>query len=360
MTARYVHELPAHFHNSDLYLTIQKEYPGQKVKLGHKRPLKLDNVFRTFEDVLLILDTCKYLGTVLPWEVLDFAYSNPAGFLFDMEVFEYQAQKNNHEYGFFMKTSEYHSIKQCFLFSKSQESTQFNGFVKYSIKQDSLLLIKYYEHKCKYLFPTEVSTLLYTVQLGRLEILQYFQKKTWFAEKTAEKSVQKKLCEWASVFGQLHILQFLREQLIFEWDTNVVNEAITYRRFNCLNYALENCAPIPSWALGMAIQTCPIEFIEVLIKYGCPIQDDIYSLYACQCGKLDILMYLHNKGAPWHSNAVNVAARKRFKECVDFGVECGAQYDAELVLKYIFPEEWKRQVAHTSTSDSDDECWILE
>ena len=360
MTARYIHELPAHFHNSELFLTTQQEYPGEKIKIDHPRPLKLDKDFKSFADVLLILDTCGYLGAELPWEVLDFAYSEPKGFLFDMEVFEYQTKENKHEYGFFMKTPEYHAIKKCFLFSKSPETNKLSGFVIYSIKHNSIILIKYYEQKCKYLFPTDVSTLLATIQYGRLEILKYFQKKPWFAKKIAEKNVQKTLCEWTTKFGHLDILRFLREQLNFDWDTNVVNEALSYERFDCLNYALENCAPVPSWALMTAVQRCPIEFIEVLIKFGGSIQDDMFTLYACQRGDYDVLVYLHNKGVPWHPNAVNVAARKRFKECVDFGVECGAPYDAELVLKYIFPEEWKRQVIHTSTTDIEDESWILE
>jgi hypothetical protein len=358
-TVRYVHELPPHFHNSMLYLTIQQEYPGQNIKLDHPRPLKLDKVFKTFEDVLLILDTCEYLGAEIPWEVLDFAYSRPERFLFDMEVFEYKVHKKIQEYGFFMKTPEYHAIKQCFMFSYSDQAMSLNGFVSYSIKHDSLIMVRYYEHKCKYLFPVEISTLLTTIQYGRFEILKYFAKKPWFSEKTADISNQKKLCSWSAVFGHVEILRFLREQLRFEWDTNVIDEALINRRFSCLKYGLENSAPITTWAIGTAIQRCPVEYIQLLVKFGFSIIDDIYTLYACQRGDLGILIYLHNKGVPWHPNAINVAARLRHKDCVHFGVECGASYNAELVLKYIFPEEWKKQVVYTSTSDSDDESWIL-
>ncbi len=360
MTARYVHELPSHFHNSELYLTIQKEYPRQKVKLDHKLPLKLDNVFQVFDDVLLILDTCGYLGSELPWEVLDFAYSRPEGFLFDMEVFEYQSKQKKHEYGYLMKTAEYHAIKQCFLFSHSGEAYKLNGFVSYAIKNDSIILVRYYEHKCKYLFPAQVSTLLETIQHGRFEIFKYFAKKPWFSEETATKMVQKKLCEWASIYGKVEILRFLREQLQFDWDTNVINESLNHLKFSCLRYAVENGAPISPCALGIAVQKCPVEYIQLLVKFGVSPADDIYTLYACQRGSLDVLNYLYNKGAPWHPNAINVAARKRYKNCVDFGVECGAPYDAEFVLKYIFPEEWKRQVVHTSTSESEDDSWILD
>jgi hypothetical protein len=360
MIARYIDGLPAYFHNSELYTTIVEQYPRQKIKIDHPRPLKLDKVFKSFEDVLQILDTCQYLKAELPWEVFDFAYSRPEGFLFDMEVFEYQTTQNRHEYGFLLETSKYHAIKCCFWFSHSGEAYKLNGFVSYAIKNDSLILIRYYEHKCKYLFPAEVSTIITTIQQGRFDILKYFVIKSWFVEETSSKSVQKKLCSLASMFGKVEILQFLREQLRFEWDTNVINEALLKLRFSCLKYALENGAPIPLWGMGVAVQRCPVEYIQLLVEFGGSIMDDIYTLYACQRGSIDVLIYLNNKGVPWHPNAVNVAARKRFNDCVDFGVDCGAPYDAELVLKYIFPEEWKRQVVHTSTSESEDETWILD
>jgi hypothetical protein len=128
------------------------------------------------------------------------------------------------------------------------------------------------------------------------------------------------------------VLKHLRETLQFPWDENVIKNALSNKCNECLQYALTNGCPILlDSATGMALRHPTIDAFRILVEVAGynPLKED--TLYAASRGSLPHLTYLHELGAPWHPQAVNSAARFKHHTCVDYGIQHGAPYDANLV-----------------------------
>lgn len=353
----YASQLPAKFHSSDLYKTYLEEYFGEKMKLAHKRPLKLDDEYCHFLDVLQILDTCAYLGCALPWNVFDFAYSSPPGLVTIMKEFLANSKLNsngdNAEYYHFANTPEFMALKTCAEYCCSVEAEQGVTFVSYAIKYGSLLLVKYFEHKCRYLFPKHMNTIWLTVQYGHVDILEYFSTKPWFKEVCNTQIHLDSLTSNAIHYGKVKVLEFLHKKLGLEIDNELIDDAISIEAYECLVYLLTNNVKPSYHSLGIAIGNAELKYIVALVESGASLNNDSYTLFAAQRGRLDVLQYLHEKNAPWHDNAVNAAARKvrlyrqcfknpeaRYRECAEFGLKNNAPYDPEIIQKYLHTEQW--------------------
>ena len=371
--------LPAKFHNSDIYRAYIEEYKGKQIVLTHCRPLKLDDEYEDFRDILYILDTCAYLGCNLPWTVFDFAYSSPPYLLSFMKQFQrdsatlaYEdfAYEDYADYFHFANTPEFEALKLCCEYS-FDESLQLQPFVSYAIKHGSVLLVKYFEHKCEYLFPKNMYILLETVQQGRINILDYFMTKKWF----------RKICNRESLTihavnsGQLNMLKFLHKRR-FPLLNESIDDAINGSQYKCMIYLLKNGAKPTENSLRMAVGVSELKYVIALVESGTPVTDTCYTLIASQRGRLDVLRYLVACSAPWHENAVNSASRKvcicdcylepnaKYRECAEFGLSCNAPYDKDIVQKYLYREKWVQNLKTLGLPvppiTPTDDVWMLD
>jgi len=216
----------------------------------------------------------------MPWEVFDFTYGKP-GFYLDMEKYEENIESRIptglEQYARFIDTPEYRALKLCSEFNITRYSKIPSGFIVFAIKCDSLLLIRYYEQKCLYLFPQDIMIALEAVRYGRIEIMEYFSKSGWLQTCMSQRINMKRIhmfCEYAAMSGEIAMLRFLREKLKCDWNASTVEIAIIKNKYDCLVYAVKNGCPIPEGALNKAIVFDAVEIVKFLIEYGVPITED--------------------------------------------------------------------------------------
>jgi hypothetical protein len=372
MNKAIVSNLPKQFHISEIYNTYLEEYDGEIMELIHSRPLKLDDKYESFQDILHILDTCAYLGCDLPWNVFDFAYSAPLGLSTFMKQFMKDSDNNSQskyeEYYHFAKTPEFAALQLCCEYT-FDESLQTQPLVYYAIQYGSLLLIKYFEYKCEYLFLKNLHTLWLTVQYGRIDIFEYFTTKSWFYKMCDTTFHKYGIIQNAITYSQVKMLEFLHKKLEFPITSELIDDAINKLQYECLVYLLENGVKPTEYSLGIAVCISDVKYTVAIVEAGASVDNDSYTLYAAQRGRIDVLQYLHSRSAPWHENAVNAAARsvsfgRKFRQCAEFGLQCNAPFNSEIIQKYLYREKWVQKMEmlglSVPTIYPTDDVWMLD
>jgi hypothetical protein len=95
----------------------------------------------------------------------------------------------------------------------------------------------------------------------------------------------------------------------------------------CFRYAVQNGCPTDHYIMSMLVYAGLFEEMKILREAGGSLNDPMYTLKACDLGRLDILQYLHEQGAPWN---VNCVANCTTEECQRYAIQHGAPIRYEL------------------------------
>ena len=350
------------------------------IKISH--PIKTDFIFNTHDDLIRIIDTCMFLAVDLPIELFQYIELHPDAILNSIDRYNANVLSGVIEESFFVTTEEYRALK---LFAENILSNTINDDCMYAIKNGSVVLLDYFirleKNKAGTYYtplniyngtlkgvPLEIQEqklpinelngtppfwacpisnlyrcrnhilLDWAVKYGHIPIINYLLSLHWIHElfptqslQYSEQTIAQELYTMAAKYGQLPLLKYFRETLHLQWDTNVVQTALSYQHNDCLQYALENNAPIPQYAIGLAVKHSSIDALRLLVEVGkvTPTKDD--TLYASQYGTVEQLAYIHEQNVEWHHHAVNFAARFKKYACMEYGMNNGASYDIVIV-----------------------------
>jgi hypothetical protein len=326
-----VTQLPLHL-QGELYKNILDEY-GEDEETFIGRPIKTDFIFDTHEDILHMIDTCMFLAVDLPDELFNYVALNKSVF-YQMREYELDVHRGTIEESFFVTTAEYRALKVLAEFETSIRFAVPYNLAAYAIENNSLVLLQYIGKRyAEHLDPYIIH---FAVEFGNIQCIDYLVEHPKIkplifkiTNHVSGKTLAQQLCGEAHT---LPVLKHLHETLRFPWDENVIKRALSNKCNECLQYALANgCQISLESATGMALRHPTIDAFRILVEVAGynPLQED--TLYAASRGSLPHLTYLHELGVAWHPQAVNSAARFKHHTCVEYGIEHGAPYDANLV-----------------------------
>jgi hypothetical protein len=353
-----------------------------------KKKLKTDLIINTIHDIFDVIDTCHYIGVEVPNEVYNYALENYSNLSKEIENI---TKQEYHSYEYFMTTPEYIAINLCVkymikhpmvaaeLFTKENEVINDHykkEFINYAIIHNSLILVKFLDWKilssnCCNRYKNIIMRILITTAIyGRIEIMKFWSQKEWFnQDNTTNKKIpmqnarsipnrqrfempiqsaenQRELCMYAAAYGQLEMLIYLHETLHFEWDDRTFESALYEKKVDCIRYLVKNKFTIAKDMMQRAIKyKYSLESIRILVEeIGISTNNPMYSLIATENAMLDIIVYLHEKNAPWHIDAVKVALQNGLVTIAKYCIENGAPYhvnDFELYYDSILVKtEW--------------------
>jgi len=352
MATIHLNNIPAHL-QGELYQTLTTEFTdddtplSQRIIIGNIRPLKLDIKCRGLKDIIQLIDTCMFFAAPLHWKIFEFVEEYSENIIREMREFEKMIENPQKEitstvpisYNYIVETEEYRALKLLATYKRTW-TWSVCRFLEYAIKNGSLVLIEHYAGK--YSASCCVLPLKWAAEYGQIPILSFLVQQPWikpilqsnnYNYRWSEQNIAQELCSHATAKNQLPVLKYLRETLGFDWDKYVVQFSICQDRLHILKYALENGCLIPEYGMTMAIGMESTEALRMLVDIGkMPLDKADYTLYAAQKGNLEHLQYLHEKNTPWHMQAVNMAARNKHFDCVDFGISVGAPYDTNIVV----------------------------
>ena len=340
--------VPTHL-QGELYNTLMTEFAEDDTECvitGNIRPLKLDLEVKSLVDVIQLIDTCMFFGVPLHCKIFEFVKAYSDYCLREMKRFEKSVDSNDTTiepistiyfrensvptaYAYIIETEEYRALKLLANYTHIW-TWSIKGFLEYAIKHGSLVLVEHYAPKYSHQFP--YSPLKWAAEYGQIPIMAFLVHCPWvkvhkkYVDKT--QTFAQELCSIAASKNQLSMLKYLRETLKFDWNMYTVQYSICDDRLDILKYALENGCPIPEYGINMAIGIRSIEGLRMLVDIRqVSLDDPEYTLWAAENGHVDHLQYLHENNAPWHSQAINIAAEYEHIDCVDYGISVGAPYD---------------------------------
>jgi hypothetical protein len=313
---------------------------NQREIIGNIRPLKTDLIIKNLFDVIQLIDTCMFFAVPLHWKIFDFVEGRPDNILREMIGFEKMLENPQKHisnvpmaYGFIVETEEYRALKLSATYRRTW-SWSVQEFLEYAIKNGSLVLIEYYAPR--FCVQCSVLPLKWAAEYGQIPIMAFLVRCPWVNVHSKyqydDQNMAQQLCSDAASKNQLPMLKYLRETLRFEWDQYTVQFSLSEDHLPILRYALENGCPIPDYAMGMVIGMKSTEALKMLVDIRqVPLDKPEYTLYAAQNGSIEHLRYLYDKKTPWHSQAINTAARNKHFDCVEFGISVDAPYDPNIV-----------------------------
>jgi len=332
-----INQLPTHLHG-EIYNHVIENFSEEETPIG--RPIKTDFIFDTHDDILKMIDTCLFLAVDLPAEIFRHVALNNV-VLTQMREYEAAVKCGIIQQSFFVTTAEYYALKVLAEFETSirlaiYTPIRFTLYTPYNlaihaIENRSVELLQYVIKN----MDVDPSIIHSAVECGHIPSIAYLVQlpsiKNMLIKQTKYNHLTPahKLCSEAI---KLPVLKYLRETLRFPWDERVIENAICDNRYDCLKYALENGCPISlEIAFGMALRHSTTDAMRLLIEIGNYIPTEEDMLFVASRGALNHLIYLHELKTPWHSQTVNSAALFKHHTCVDYGIQCGAPYDTNLV-----------------------------
>jgi hypothetical protein len=342
-----VSQLPLHL-QGEFYRNIkgnsysqEEEEDDEEVLIPH--PIKTDLAFDTHDDIINMINTCGYCAVDLPDDLFRHVEENPKTFLSQTAEYEANVASEKIEKSFFMTTHEYQALKLLAEFQKANIGDRYPYHLAvYAIKNDSVVLLEYVIRR--HVEQWDPLILRTAVEYGNILCIDYLVK--YYSEHTKLDCVQKLLCIEANT---LTVLKHLRETLGFVWDERVIKQALYDNCMVRLQYALENGCPINMEnAVTLSLRLPKIDALRLLVELAGykPVKEDI--LYIATIGSINHLIYLHYLNTPWHSQAVNIAARFKHHSCMVFGIQCGAPYDPNFIelSRLPFREDIDRWMAN--------------
>ena len=344
MTTIHLTDIPVHL-QGELFRNLTTEFTedetplNQREIIGNIRPLKTDLNIKGLFDVIQMIDTCMFFAVPLHWKIFDFVEGSPDYILGQMIDYEKKLENPSTitpllllAYEFIVETEEYRALKLLATYKRTW-SWSVQGFLEYAIKNGSLVLVEYYAPK--YCVQCSVLPLKWAAENGQIPIMAFLVRCPWVKlhYEYGDQTLAQQLCSDAVAGNQFPMLKYLHETLGFPWDKYVVQFSFCEERLHILQYALENGCPLPTYGMSMAIGMKTTEALRMLVDIAkVPLDRADYTYYAAQNGSIEHLQYLHEKNTPWHPQAINMAARNKHFDCVDFGMSVGAPYDQNIVV----------------------------
>ena len=315
-----VNQLPIHL-QGELYRNVLDNF-SEEEEIFVGRPIKTDFIFETHADIIEMIDTCMFLAVDLPTELFHHVAQNTTVLT---QIRQYEAEVNSGliQESFFMTTAEYHALKVLAEFDTSMDY----NISEHAIKNESIILLQYIVKNMEF----DPHIIHFAVECGHIPIIAYLVEVPSIILFLEQKNT---LCKEAT---KLPVLKYLRETLQFPWDKDVVLNAIQYHKHHdCLQYALENGCPVHVEgfyrpAPRLALRNPKTDALRLLVELRGykPTERDMRLV--ASIGALHHLIYLHGVNTPWHEHSVNRAARFKHHACVDYGIQCGAPYDPNIV-----------------------------
>jgi hypothetical protein len=228
----YLNDIPDRFkEKSGLYKATVLDSPNEIVEIIHKRKLNFTPNTADLLEILQYIDTCSYLDCEFPLGPFFLEQNRKSAVLQEMREFEYSImvdiKSKWSEYSYFAKTYEYNAVKALYQYYHSSDMNI------HAIRNKSLILFRY----CVEWTAIEAHTAVY---YGQIDILEYIHKDRRGKTILEDTVFQRKLCMVAVSKGNIKMLHFLRETLLFEWDESCLEAAIDAENYCCIEYIVGN------------------------------------------------------------------------------------------------------------------------
>lgn len=310
--------------SGELYSTLTEASDTDYTEGIIPKVLKTNLSFECLEDVLKAIDTCAFAGVDwLPNELFHFC-KNAVGLQDQMSAFE--RGEIFQQYHYFIVTPEYQAVQLCVASQNTICYINEYDLFETALNYGNLPLIKHLIDE-EY---GEIGFIEIPIRNGNITVVKFLlaQFPQW-ANAITKNHFYSQIAAGA---GQIEMLGFLRE-LNIPWTIFTMIEAVKKNRIECIEYLIDNGCPIGDHTVDWAIMNDSLESIRLLVeKGGKSVNYPVLLNYAAERGNFEMMVYLHEKGAPYGDWTAYIAKMSGNDACFSFAISIGAPYIGEIII----------------------------